>query len=202
VNNVLLKTIVFILISYLIGSISFAYYICHKFYSIDIRKYGSGNPGSTNVLRVLGAKPALIVFLADMLKGLIMVSIGRLVGGENLALLAAVAVVVGHDWSIFLNFKGGKGIATSLGVIIGVFPKIAPILFIIGISVIYISRYVSLGSISTAALLPVLLLMFKYPEKHVIVGLILGAIAIYRHRDNIERLLAGKENKLGQKVNR
>jgi glycerol-3-phosphate acyltransferase PlsY len=198
----LLKTIVYIIVSYLVGSISIAYYMCRKFYSIDIRQYGSGNPGSTNVLRVLGTKPALIVFLADLLKGFITVSIGRLIGGENLALLAAIAVVVGHDWSIFLNFKGGKGIATSLGVVIGIFPKVAPILAIFGISVIFISRYVSLGSISTATLLPILLLIFRYPAKHIIVGLILGAIAVYRHRDNIERMLAGKENKLGQKVRR
>jgi len=198
----LLKTIVYIIVSYLVGSISIAYYMCRKFYSIDIRQYGSGNPGSTNVLRVLGTKPALIVFLADLLKGFITVSIGRLIGGENLALLAAIAVVVGHDWSIFHNFKGGKGIATSLGVVIGIFPKVAPILAIFGISVIFISRYVSLGSISTATLLPILLLIFRYPAKHIIVGLILGAIAVYRHRDNIERMLAGKENKLGQKVRR
>lgn len=198
----MIKYIAFIIASYLVGSISFAYFICRKFYSIDIRQYGSGNPGSTNVLRVLGTKPALIVFIADLLKGLTMVSIGRLLGGENLALLSAVAVVVGHDWSIFLNFKGGKGIATSFGVIIGIFPKIAPILLIVGISVIYLSRYVSLGSITTANLLPILLLIFKYPAKHVIAGLILGAIAVYRHRDNIERLIAGKENKLGQKVRR
>ncbi|NLZ52662.1 MAG: glycerol-3-phosphate 1-O-acyltransferase PlsY [Thermoanaerobacteraceae bacterium] len=198
----MIKTIVFIIVSYLVGSISFAYFICRKFYATDIRQYGSGNPGSTNVLRVLGTKPALIVFMADLLKGLITVSIGRLVGGENLALLSAVAVVVGHDWSIFLNFKGGKGIATSFGVIIGLFPKVAPVLLIIGISVIYISRYVSLGSISSAIMLPILLILFKYPVKHIIFGLILGIIAVYRHRDNLERLLAGKENKLGQKVRR
>jgi len=202
VKNLLVKSIVFILASYLVGSISFAYYICRKFYSIDIRRYGSGNPGSTNVLRVLGTKPALIVFTADLLKGLIMVTLGRLLGGENIALLSGIAVVVGHDWSIFLNFKGGKGIATSFGVIIGLFPKLAPIVLIIGISVIYIWRYVSLGSITAAIALPILLLLFKYPAKHIIVGLILGIIAVCRHRDNIERLLAGKENKLGQKVRR
>jgi len=196
----LIKTIVFIIASYLVGSISFAYFICRNFYSTDIRKYGSGNPGSTNVLRVLGAKPALIVFAADLLKGLIMVSLGRFLGGESLALLSAVAVVIGHDWSIFLNFKGGKGIATSFGVVIGLFPKVALLLLIIGISVIYLSRYVSLGSISAATMLPILLLILKYPVRHIIVGLILGIIAVYRHRDNVERLLAGKENKLGQKV--
>ncbi|HHY70415.1 MAG TPA: glycerol-3-phosphate 1-O-acyltransferase PlsY [Thermoanaerobacterales bacterium] len=196
----MLKTIAFIIASYLVGSISFAYYICKIFYSIDIRQYGSGNPGSTNVLRVLGKKPALIVFTADLLKGFTMVSLGRLLGGESLALLSAIAVVVGHDWSVFLNFKGGKGIATSFGIIIGISPKVGLILFIIGISVIYISRYVSLGSISAAILLPIILTVLKYPLTHIITGLILGIIAVYRHRDNIERLLAGKENKLGQKV--
>jgi glycerol-3-phosphate acyltransferase PlsY len=196
----LLKTIVYIITSYLVGSISFAYVICSKFYSIDIRQYGSGNPGSTNVLRVLGKKPALIVFTADLLKGFIMVSLGKIIGGESLALLSAIEVVIGHDWSVFLNFKGGKGIATSFGVIIGISPKVGLILFIIGISVIYISRYVSLGSITAAVSLPILLLVLKYPAKHIIAGLILGIIAVYRHRDNIERLLAGKENKLGQKA--
>lgn len=196
----MLKSIVFVIISYLIGSISFAYFICRKFYSIDIRQYGSGNPGSTNVLRVLGKKPALIVFTADLLKGFTMVSLGRFLGGESLALLSAIAVVIGHDWSAFLSFKGGKGIATSFGVIIGISPKIGLILFIIGISIMYTSRYVSLGSISAAVLLPILLTVLKYPVKHITAGLILGLIAVYRHRDNIKRLLLGKENKLGQKV--
>jgi len=196
----LIKTIVFLILSYIVGSISFAYFISRKFYSTDIRKYGSGNPGSTNVLRVLGPKPALIVFAADLLKGLIMVTVGKAIGGENLALLSALAVVIGHDWSIFLQFKGGKGIATSFGVIIALFPKVALWLFIVGISVIFLSRYVSLGSISAAIALPIVLIIYKYPASHIIVGLILGIIAVYRHKDNIERLLAGKENKLGQKV--
>ncbi len=196
----MIKTIIFLIVSYLVGSISFACIICNKFYSTDIRRYGSGNPGSTNVLRVLGVKPAMIVFTADLLKGLIMVLLGRFFGGENLALLSAVAVVVGHDWSVFLGFKGGKGIATSFGTIIGLFPKAGLILCIIGVLVVAISRYVSLGSVTAAVLLPILLLIFKYPAKYVITGLTLGIIAIYRHRDNIKRLMAGKENKLGQKV--
>jgi len=196
----LFRTILFLVISYLVGSISFAYFICRRFYNTDIRQYGSGNPGSTNVLRVLGVKPALMVFAADLLKGLLMVLLGRLFGGENLALLSAIAVVIGHDWSIFLNFKGGKGIATSFGVIIGLSPKIGLIVFIIGITVIFLSRFVSLGSITAATSLPILLLVFKYPAKHVITGLVLGAIAVYRHKDNIERLLAGNENKIGQRV--
>ncbi len=139
----MLKTIIFLIVSYLVGSISFAYLICSKLYSTDIRRYGSGNPGSTNVLRVLGVKPAMIVFTADLLKGLVMVLLGKFFGGENLALLSAIAVVVGHDWSIFLGFKGGKGIATSFGTIIGLFPKVGLILCIIGVLVVAISNTVA-----------------------------------------------------------
>lgn len=193
------KNIIFVIISYLVGSISFAHIICNRFYSIDIKQYGSGNPGSTNVLRALGKKPAMIVFAADILKGLLMVLLGRAFGGQNLALLAAIAVVIGHDWSIFLNFKGGKGIATSFGVIIALYPKISLILLIMGSFVIFISRYVSFGSIMAAIIFPMLLILFKYPINHVMTGLILSVIAIYRHKDNIKRLLAGKENKLGSK---
>ncbi len=196
----MLKTIVFLIISYMVGSISFAYYICKIFYSINIRQYGSGNPGATNVLRVLGKKPALIVFTADLLKGLIMVSLGRFFGGERLALLSAIAVVIGHNWPVFLNFKGGKGIATSFGAIIGISPKVGLIILIIGITIIYVSRYVSLGSISAAVLLPVILIVLKYPLAHIVTGLVLGIIAVYRHRDNIGRLIAGRENKIGQRV--
>ena len=196
----MLKTVIYLIASYFIGSISFAHLICSKVYAIDIRQYGSGNPGSTNVLRVLGKKPALTVFAADLLKGFVVVTLGRLIGGENLALLSAIVVVVGHDWSLFLNFKGGKGIATSFGAIIGISPLIGLILFAIGISVICISRYVSLGSISAAVLLPILFGIFRHPTKYTLTGLVLGMIAVYRHKDNIERLLAGKENKFGQKV--
>lgn len=182
------------------GSFSFSSFICKNFYNTDITRYGSKNPGSTNVLRVLGKKPALIVFSADLLKGLLMVVLAQRIGGENLALLAAITVVIGHDWSLFLGFKGGKGIATSFGVIMALAPKIGIILFIIGIFLIYMYRYVSLGSITTACLLPLLLLLFKYPMKYTITGLVLGAIAVYRHRDNVERLLSGSENKIGQRI--
>ncbi|GLI50745.1 glycerol-3-phosphate acyltransferase 2 [Tepidanaerobacter syntrophicus] len=192
----MLKTIIFIVVSYLVGSVSSASVICNKFYSTDIRRYGSGNPGSTNVLRVLGPKPAAMVFAADFAKGFVMVLLGKLVGGESLALLSAIAVVIGHDWSIFLGFKGGKGIATSFGAILVLTPKVALILFVIGIVVIALSRYVSLGSVTAAVLYPILVIAFDYPLNYIMTGLVLGLIAIYRHKENIKRLMAGKENKL------
>ncbi|WP_286680462.1 glycerol-3-phosphate 1-O-acyltransferase PlsY [Tepidanaerobacter sp. EBM-49] len=192
----MLKTIIFIILSYLVGSISSASVICSKFYSTDIRKYGSGNPGSTNVLRVLGPKAAALVFMADFAKGFVMVLLGKLIGGESLALLSAIAVVIGHDWSIFLGFKGGKGIATSFGAILVLTPKITLILFVIGVVVIALSRYVSLGSVTAAVLYPILVIAFGYHLNYIMTGLVLGLIAIYRHKDNIKRLMAGKENKL------
>lgn len=190
-----------IVASYLVGSFSFANFICKNFYHIDIMQHGSKNPGSTNVLRVIGKRPALTVFAADLLKGFTMVALAQLVGGDTLALLAAVAVVIGHDWSVFLGFKGGKGIATSFGAIIALAPKVSLILLAIGVCVIYAFRYVSLGSITAACLLPLLFLLLKYPVSYTITGFVLGTIAVYRHRDNIRRLLSGKENRIGQRIN-
>ena len=195
----LIKGIAIIVFSYLVGSISFATIICRKYYSIDIRQYGSKNPGSTNVLRVLGAKPALIVFIADFLKGLIVVLIGRYTGDQNLALLAGLCVVVGHDWPIFHNFAGGKGIATSLGVIMGLTPVVGLILIPIGILIIYVSRYVSLCSVVAAIAFPILLLAFRYQINYILTGTIISAIAVYRHKSNISRLISGTENKIGKK---
>lgn len=198
----LFKSIAIIIFSYLVGSISFATIICRNFYSTDIRQYGSKNPGSTNVLRVLGAKPALIVFIADFLKGLIVVLIGRYSGNPNLALLAGLFVVVGHDWPILYNFSGGKGIATSLGVVMGLTPGIGLILIPLGILIIYLTRYVSLCSVVTAITFPILLLAFRYPINYILIGTIIAAIAVYRHKANISRLLSGTENKIGKKIDK
>lgn len=197
-----MKSISMIVFSYLIGSISFATVICKKFYSTDIRKYGSKNPGSTNVLRVLGAKPALIVFTADFLKGLVVVLIGKYTNNPNSALLAGLFVVIGHDWPVFHGFSGGKGIATSLGVVMGLTPLIGLILIPIGILIIFLTRYVSLCSVVTAMAFPVLLLAYKYPVNYILTGVAIAAIAVYRHKANISRLISGTENKFGGKVNR
>jgi len=189
-----------ILVSYLLGSVSFAYLISKHFYHIDIRNYGSKNAGATNVLRVIGGKSALIVLLLDVLKGVIAVLLGRLIGGEGLALLCGVVVVVGHNWPIFLNFKGGKGIATSLGVILGIYPLGALIMLLIGILVIAFSRYVSLGSVTAAVVFPVLMLLSKKPLPYVIFAFVLSFLALFQHRSNIRRLLTGKESKIGEKT--
>ncbi|MDI3540724.1 MAG: acyl phosphate:glycerol-3-phosphate acyltransferase [Thermosediminibacterales bacterium] len=188
-----------IIISYLLGSISFSYFIAKIWMGIDIRNYGSGNAGATNVLRVLGTKPAIIALLGDALKGIIAVYLGKLTGDESIMLLCGLAVVIGHNWPIFLKFEGGKGIATSLGVILTISPLSSLILIIIGVFIIYITRYVSLGSITSAIILPFIFYMLHKSGYYLIFALVLTFLALFRHRSNIQRLLSGKESKLGEK---
>lgn len=196
--DVLLKVMV-LLGSYLIGSISFAYVISKKFYRIDIRDCGSGNAGATNVLRVLGIKPGLTVIAADFLKGLVAVYMGGYIGGDTWPLLCGVAVVVGHNWSVFLKFQGGKGIATSLGVITAVYPVGALVAVIFWIFIIMLTRYVSLGSILSAIVFTLIVVVTGDSPELTYFALILMFLAVYRHRSNIQRLLAGQESKIGQK---
>jgi glycerol-3-phosphate acyltransferase PlsY len=188
-----------IIISYLLGSISFSYFIAKIWMGIDIRNYGSGNAGATNVLRVLGTKPAIIALLGDALKGITAVYLGKLTGDESIMLLCGLAVVIGHNWPIFLKFKGGKGIATSLGVILTISPLSSLILIIIGVFIIYITRYVSLGSITSAIILPFIFYMLHKSGYYLVFALVLTFLALFRHRSNIQRLLSGKESKLGEK---
>ncbi|TYP58840.1 glycerol-3-phosphate 1-O-acyltransferase PlsY [Thermosediminibacter litoriperuensis] len=196
----MLKYILAGIISYLIGSISSAHLICKKYYGIDIRKYGSGNPGATNVFRVVGGRAAVAVYAADFLKGFLVAALAKLIGGDTLALFSGLFVIVGHDWSLFLNFNGGKGIATSMGVVIALAPKAALFSFMVGAAAILLTRYVSLGSVVGSAFFPLFLVIFRYPAKYIAYGVIIAAIAIYRHRTNIKRLIAGKEHKLGEKI--
>jgi glycerol-3-phosphate acyltransferase PlsY len=198
----LVKYIIAGIISYLIGSVSAAYLVCKKYYGLDIRKYGSGNPGTTNVFRVVGKKAAAIVYVADFMKGFLVALIAKLIWGDTLGLFCGLFVIIGHDWSLFLNFNGGKGIATSMGVAFALAPKAAVFSTAVGIIAIAATRYVSLGSILGSGSFPVILLLLRYPAIYVIYGIIMAAIAIYRHRSNIERLFAGKEHKLGEKIER
>lgn len=198
----MIKLLIAGIMSYLIGSVSSAHLICRKYYGLDILKYGSGNPGTTNVLRVVGKKAAAIVYVADFMKGFLVALIAKLIGGDTLGLFCGLFVIIGHDWSLFLNFNGGKGIATSMGVAFALAPKAALFSTAVGIIAIALTRYVSLGSILGSGSFPVILLLLRYPAIYVIYGIIMAAIAIYRHSSNIERLLAGKEHKLGEKIER
>ncbi|SFK92171.1 glycerol-3-phosphate acyltransferase PlsY [Paenibacillus sp. 1_12] len=190
-----------ILIGYLLGSVSFSFLAGKLLKGIDIRNHGSGNAGATNTLRVLGVAPGITVLLLDALKGVIAVLLGSWLGdGSSLLLvLCGVAAIAGHNWPIFFGFRGGKGIATTIGVMITL--AFVPVLIAIAATVIVIAitRYVSLGSLLLTALLPILIWTMGRPMEIFVLSLILFVFAWYRHRSNIVKLLKGQENKLGAK---
>lgn len=193
-------------IAYLMGAFPTAY-VVGKRNNIDITKEGSGNVGGTNTLRVLGWKAGLTVALADVLKALLPTLLAKHYLGLELwqVSLVALAAIIGHNWSVFIGFKGGKGIACTIGVSLVLFPQALIIALLIAVAVIAATRYVSLGSILLTVLLPILLLLGEYtPLKsydasYVLFAAALAALAIYRHRGNIARLLNGTERKIGQK---
>lgn len=197
-----MKLLLVILIAYFIGNISTAYIMGKLIKKSDIRTMGSGNAGATNALRVYGLAFGIMTLVFDALKGVLAVYIGNRLLGYNGALIAALAVVLGHDWPILLKFKGGKGIATSIGVLAFLHWPTALACVVLGIIVIILTRYVSLASISAAGLVPIIGLILKRPfdKEFFLVTLVLGVIAIYKHKDNIVRLRNGRESKLGQKV--
>lgn len=184
-------------ISYLIGSLPVGWIVGKIFYNKDIRYLGSHNIGATNVYRVFGLRPALLVFLLDAAKGVAGVYLGQFwLATPAGILLGGISALIGHNWSILLKFKGGRGVATGLGIIIVLVPKVALAVFIVWICIVYLTRYVSLGSIVAAFLVPVLMWVFNAPYQYLIFGIIAVIFVIYRHRANIERLLSGQELKI------
>ena len=198
--------LIIIITAYLLGNISTSYIVAKRLAGVDIRTQGSGNAGSTNVLRTLGKKAGALTFIGDVLKGLIAVLIARFIAyGANLddttcAYLAVVAVVLGHNYPVFLGFKGGKGVATSLGSMLGMNPLVALLCLGFFIIIVAITKYVSLGSILGIGLSPVIM-MLNHNTKGVLVTLFLTISVVITHKENIKRLLNGTERKLGQKKN-
>ncbi|MDO7905089.1 glycerol-3-phosphate 1-O-acyltransferase PlsY [Paenibacillus sp. JX-17] len=194
--------IVAIVISYFLGSVSFSVLLAKMLKGIDIRHHGSGNAGATNTLRVLGKGPAILVLLLDVLKGIAAVWLGKWLGGDSLWIpaLCGIAAIIGHNWPIYFRFRGGKGIATAIGVLATLCFLPALYAGIIAIISIFITRYVSLGSLIFVILTPAILLMLPtYPLTLFWAALIICVFAIWRHRTNIKKLIHGKENKLGNK---
>ncbi|MBO8163025.1 MAG: glycerol-3-phosphate 1-O-acyltransferase PlsY [Brevibacillus sp.] len=193
-----------LLISYLLGSISFSYLLGKKMAGIDIRTVGSGNAGATNTLRVLGIGPAIVVLILDAVKGLAAMGVAYwLTGGDPVAYaLAGMFAIIGHNWPVFFGFKGGKGIATTLGVSLGLSPTAFLLSALITVSVIYFTRYVSLGSLVYVTVLPVFLYLFAAESAYVWISLLITLFAYMRHYTNIVNLLEGKERKLGEKSTR
>jgi glycerol-3-phosphate acyltransferase PlsY len=183
--------------SYLAGSVPAGVVFSRLFRGIDVRKGGSGNIGSANVLRVAGPGPAALTLLFDAVKGFVPIFIAQRLGMPLWALLlAGVAAVVGHNWSIFLRGRGGKGIATSIGVLAAIAPLVTIIAVAVWIVVIIGSRYASLASLLMMASVPVLLAVLGYTYTYWVFGAGLVLMAIYRHRGNITRLLRGTELKI------
>ncbi|MBA9085377.1 glycerol-3-phosphate acyltransferase PlsY [Fontibacillus solani] len=195
-----LNVIAFI-ICYLLGSVSFSVVLAKALKGIDIRQHGSGNAGATNTLRVLGKGPAILVLALDVLKGIAAVWIGRWLGGDSewVAALCGLAAIIGHNWPIYFRFRGGKGIATTIGVMATLI--FFPALFagIIAILSIVFTRYVSLGSLIFVLLTPIFFVFTNDIGPYFWASLIICAFAFWRHRTNIVKLAQGKENKLGSK---
>ncbi len=181
--------------SYLVGSFSSSYFI-GKRKNLDIREHGSGNAGSTNALRVLGKKSAILTFVIDISKGVIAVNVGRYFGGLYGSLIASFFVVMGHNFPFYLKFKGGKGVATSIGVIYSIDYRVGILCTIVGILTVVISKYVSLGSMFAAitAIIAINIISTPEPATNFLI-LVLIIFIIIRHKDNIKRLMAGNENK-------
>nr|WP_092067449.1 glycerol-3-phosphate 1-O-acyltransferase PlsY [Dendrosporobacter quercicolus]NSL46595.1 glycerol-3-phosphate 1-O-acyltransferase PlsY [Dendrosporobacter quercicolus DSM 1736]SDL56845.1 glycerol-3-phosphate acyltransferase PlsY [Dendrosporobacter quercicolus] len=183
--------------SYLIGSIPNGLLLGRWLWRIDLRQFGSKNIGATNAFRVLGPWPALGVFFTDAAKGVAGVFLGQWLAGTPLGMLVGgIAAIAGHNWSVFLKFKGGRGVATGLGVIAVLVPKVTLIVFAVWCVIVYFSRYVSLASIIAAALVPMLMRLFNERMEFYYFGLLAAAFVIIRHKPNIERLLKGKELKI------
>ena len=204
------------IIAYCIGSINFSVIFSKKFAGFDVREKGSGNAGTTNMLRSVGKKAAAITLVCDILKGVVAIGIAILAGNifsnldrELLVQIAGVAVVLGHTFPIFFQFKGGKGVATSLGILLMTNWQIGLICLVFALVLMALTRMVSVGSCAAAILFPILTLFIntnytvltedKSGSTYFVYSVILAVIVLYNHRSNIKRLLSGTENKISFK---
>ena len=209
----MLEILIVLILSYLVGSLPTAIIAGKILKKIDIRDHGSGNAGATNVLRVLGWKAALVVLLIDMLKGYAAVTwivdiIPDVYDIDTKAIyqiMAGAAVICGHIWTIFAGFKGGKGVGTAAGVFFGLQPIPVFICLLVFIGIVYRTKYVSLGSMISALLLPTILLVQYFflgkpvPIAHSVIAVLLAVLIFIMHRENINRLVEGNENKISFK---
>lgn len=194
----MVKLALTLVIGYLLGSISSGVLLSRTLGHEDIRTKGSGNSGTTNMLRVMGKKLATLTFLGDMLKGIVAVLIGAaLAGGKSGELVGAVGAVLGHNFPIFFGFKGGKGIATSFGCLLFIYPAQALAAFAVFLALVLVTRYVSVGSIGAAVTMPIFVITTT-PKDPVVwsCAVFLGLLAIWRHKANVKRLLDGTESKI------
>ncbi|MDP2944886.1 MAG: glycerol-3-phosphate 1-O-acyltransferase PlsY [Atribacterota bacterium] len=197
-----MKIALIIISCYLLGSIPFGYIVGKLFKKVDIREFGSGNIGAANALRILGPLLASFVVIGDIGKGIFSIYLVQYFKIDNLLILtiAGLAVICGHDWSLFLGFKGGKGIATTFGVVFALNPTISILALIIWGVVVITTRYVSLSSIFAVISIFIFTILFKQPYEYIIFSAIIMILGIFKHKENIERLKSKKERKIGEKI--
>ena len=201
--------IIVTIIAYLLGSISFSVIISKKMAGFDVREKGSGNAGTTNVLRTVGKKASIITLIWDILKGVVAILVAYIAGlilkdsvdRALLIQLAGLAVIIGHTFPIFFGFKGGKGIATALGVLLITNWNIGLICLVFALVLMIITKMVSLGSLAAAVLFPILIIFMPHTSylvdgNYIIYGILIAALVIFNHRANVKRLLTGTENKI------
>lgn len=197
----MLINVLLVIFAYLLGSIPTGLLLSMALAGIDPRQKGSRNIGATNVMRTVGKALGTVTLLGDVLKGLIPVVVALWLGREH-AWVAAIglAAFLGHCFPLYLRFKGGKGVATAFGVLLPLTPLAVLMAVIVFATGFAITRMVSVGSLSAAAAIPLLIWLRGYPLPFIILGICVGALVIYRHKENIQRLLLGKENKLWGKL--
>jgi len=192
-----MKLAIYLFLSYLCGAIPFAYIIAKTFRNIDIRKCGSCNPGATNVFRSVSKSLGVLTFLFDALKGFVPVYFAVAVNPSIYFILSvALVTLLGHIFTVFLNFKGGKGVATGCGVFLAFAPGVTCICFIIFILILFLTKYVALSSISASMMLPVCLKIFGYPEIITAFACLVAILVTVRHAGNIKRIIKGTESKI------
>lgn len=190
--------------AYIIGSIPTAYIFGKALKGIDVREYGSGNVGATNVFRVIGKVPGIIVLIIDVIKGYISATylasgflyLAPVTRPELYKILVGLSAIAGHNWTVFLKFKGGKGVAASAGVVMGLIPKIFWLGFMVWLVTFFITGFVSLGSIIAVISIPIFTLAFGEPAEIIIFMCLLCLIIVYKHKSNIRRLARGEEKRI------
>jgi acyl phosphate:glycerol-3-phosphate acyltransferase len=188
--------VVLFVLAYLCGSIPFGVVIGKLFYGVDVRQHGSGNVGTTNVFRVLGKRAGVAVLICDMLKGYIPGVIAAWLFHPWFAIFIAAAPVVGHMYSVFLKFKGGKGIATGAAAVAALVPLVFVIIMLAWVLLVLTTRYVSVASLAATTLVPVLTIAFGEPLPYQIAGVLVAVIIWWAHRGNLKRLRTGQENRV------
>ena len=202
----MIEYLVFVPLGYLLGAIPFGFIAGKLFGGVDVRDHGSGSIGMTNVMRTISPPVAILVLALDMGKAIGAVILARIIADAPLVeTLTGVAVIAGHSWSVFIGFSGGKGTATGWGALFALSPIAGIVASVIGVGLIALTRYVSLGSIVAATLGAITLAVIalvndSVPLEYALYGAVGAPIILFKHRDNIHRLLRGDERKLGQKV--